>query len=101
MFAQSIYLIFSSVYVCKETVEHLLLSAGEDIHHHAGHHHHAQGYVPSFIIFVTSSVTFITSIGLPLLLTLLTLMSLIGTAFAFENHAKLVQSVSTITVVDY
>lgn len=33
-FAQSVYLIFASVYVCKETVEHLLLSSGE------GHHHH-------------------------------------------------------------
>jgi hypothetical protein len=36
MFAQSVYLMFSSVYVCKETVEHLLLSAGEG----QGHHHH-------------------------------------------------------------
>ena len=36
MFAQSVYLMFSSVYVCKETVEHLLLSAGEGHHHHAG-----------------------------------------------------------------
>ena len=34
LFAQAIYLIFSSVYVCKEAVEHLLLSAGE------GHYHH-------------------------------------------------------------
>ncbi|THH06250.1 hypothetical protein EW145_g4208 [Phellinidium pouzarii] len=30
----TIYLIFSSVYVCKEAVEHLLLSVGD------GHHHH-------------------------------------------------------------
>lgn len=37
MFAQSVYLMFSSVYVCKETVEHFLLSAG----HQEGHHHHA------------------------------------------------------------
>lgn len=36
MFAQSVYLMFSSVYVCKETVEHLLLSAGEGHHHHHG-----------------------------------------------------------------
>jgi hypothetical protein len=36
MFAQAVYLMFSSVYVCKETVEHLLLSAGGV----EGHHHH-------------------------------------------------------------
>ncbi|KAL7284724.1 LOW QUALITY PROTEIN: hypothetical protein ACG7TL_002030 [Trametes sanguinea] len=35
-FAQSVYLIFTSVYVCKETVEHLLLSSGEGHHHHHG-----------------------------------------------------------------
>jgi hypothetical protein len=27
---------FSSVYVCKETVEHFLLSVGEGHHHHRG-----------------------------------------------------------------
>jgi hypothetical protein len=36
LFAQSVYLIFAAVYVCKETVEHLLLSAGEGHHHHSG-----------------------------------------------------------------
>jgi hypothetical protein len=36
MFAQAVYLMFSAVYVCKETVEHLLLSAGGE----EGHHHH-------------------------------------------------------------
>ena len=41
MFAQAVYLMFSAVYVCKETVEHVLLSAGPgggEKHHH---HHHA------------------------------------------------------------
>jgi len=45
MFAQAVYLMFASVYVCKETVEHLLLNVG---HGHGGgghagaegHHHH-------------------------------------------------------------
>lgn len=37
MFAQSVYLMFASVYVCKETVEHLLLTAGGE---GEGHHHH-------------------------------------------------------------
>jgi len=45
MFAQSVYLIFASVYICKETVEHLLLSAGDDQQHHADHHHHSDGCV--------------------------------------------------------
>ena len=36
MFGQAVYLMFSSVYVCKETLEHLLLSAGNV----EGHHHH-------------------------------------------------------------
>lgn len=45
MFAQSVYLIFSAVYICKEAVEHFLLSAGEDAHHHGDHHHHAERYI--------------------------------------------------------
>ena len=37
-FAQSVYLMFSAVYVCKEAIEHVLLSAGEaqGNHHHTG-----------------------------------------------------------------
>ena len=42
LFAQSIYLIFTSVYICKETVEHVLLSshAANADHIEGGHHHH-------------------------------------------------------------
>lgn len=36
MFAQAVYLMFASVYVFKESVEHVLLSAGGG----EGHHHH-------------------------------------------------------------
>lgn len=36
LFAQVVYLMFSAVYVFKETVEHVLLSAGEGHHHHSG-----------------------------------------------------------------
>jgi divalent metal cation (Fe/Co/Zn/Cd) transporter len=39
LFAQAIYLLFAAVYVCKETVEHLLLSYGQE--GREGHHHHA------------------------------------------------------------
>lgn len=51
MFAQAVYLMFSSVYVCKETVEHLLLSAGgqEGHHHHAGDEDPHAGYVDLFV----------------------------------------------------
>jgi len=34
LFAQVVYLLFSAVYVCKETVEHLLLTSGDSHHHH-------------------------------------------------------------------
>lgn len=36
MFAQAVYLLFSAVYVCKETIEHILLAAGDGHHHHPG-----------------------------------------------------------------
>jgi hypothetical protein len=38
LFAQSIYLVFTSIYICKETVEHVLLTANEAGETH--HHHH-------------------------------------------------------------
>lgn len=54
MFAQAVYLMFSSVYVCKETVEHLLLSAGggEGHHHHHGDEEVGLGYVSIVHCFV-------------------------------------------------
>lgn len=36
IFSQAVYLMFSAVYVFKETVEHVLLSSGGG----EGHHHH-------------------------------------------------------------
>ena len=44
LFAQAVYLMFSSVYVCKETVEHLLLSAG-GAEGHRHHHGDEEGFV--------------------------------------------------------
>lgn len=72
IYAQSIFLIFAAVYVCKETFEHLLLSSGE------GHHHH-HGDEESDIF----------GIEFPPLLLLTTLISLIISAIGFDNHAKL------------
>lgn len=48
LFAQAIYLIFASVYVCKEAFEHVLLaSEGEDAGD-AHHHHSATESLPDF-----------------------------------------------------
>ncbi|KAI0827373.1 hypothetical protein BC628DRAFT_1369224 [Trametes gibbosa] len=74
-FAQSVYLIFTSVYVCKETVEHLLLSSGE------GHHHHHGDEVSSVF-----------GIDFPVGLLFITFVSLLTTSIAFNNHSKLVNT---------
>lgn len=52
MFAQAVYLMFSSVYVCKETVEHVLLSSGSsggEKHHHHYHPSDDDGAVPGYV----------------------------------------------------
>ncbi|KIK68420.1 hypothetical protein GYMLUDRAFT_717832 [Collybiopsis luxurians FD-317 M1] len=77
-FAQSVYLMFSSVYVCKETVEHLLLSAGT-AGTGDGHHHHAGDEDPNGLI----------GIQFPYLLVLLAFVTLLVSAIVFENHKKL------------
>ncbi|KAI0311419.1 hypothetical protein OF83DRAFT_762624 [Amylostereum chailletii] len=72
LFAQAVYLMFSAVYVFKEAVEHLLLSAGE------GHHHHPGDEDIELL-----------GIEFPLALLFLAFFSLLGTALAFDNHGKL------------
>ncbi|KAJ7256539.1 hypothetical protein B0H12DRAFT_1112509 [Mycena haematopus] len=72
LFAQSVYLMFSAVYICKEAFEHLLLSASAG----DGHHHHA-GDEDAGIDF-------------PVLTTLLAFFSLTLTALMADNHAGLV-----------
>ena len=39
VFAQAVYLMFASVYVCKEAVEHLILSTGDFSGRGSGHGH--------------------------------------------------------------
>ena len=92
MFAQSVYLIFASVYMCKETVEHLLLSAGDDQQHHADHHHHFDGYVACDVEvgFVTEFHPFYRGV-LPMMLAFLSLIFVVVNALGFENHSKLVE----------
>ncbi|CAA7263383.1 unnamed protein product [Cyclocybe aegerita] len=73
MFAQAVYLMFSAVYVCKETVEHVLLSLG------GGHHHHHGGDEEEGI-----------GIDFPIFMSFFTFVSLFATAYFFDNHTKLV-----------
>ncbi|EIN14641.1 hypothetical protein PUNSTDRAFT_96639 [Punctularia strigosozonata HHB-11173 SS5] len=75
LFAQTVYLIFASVYVCKETVEHLLLSAGEGHHHHSG-----------------DEEINLTGIPFPIYIVFLSLLSLVGSALAYNTHSKLVNT---------
>ncbi|PPQ65917.1 hypothetical protein CVT24_011250 [Panaeolus cyanescens] len=74
LFAQTVYLMFSSVYVCKETVEHVLLSAGGGEGHH---HHHGDENMDIGIDF-------------PIFMIFITFISLFSTAFVYNNHSKLV-----------
>ncbi|KAF9078651.1 hypothetical protein BDP27DRAFT_1309949 [Rhodocollybia butyracea] len=78
-FAQSVYLMFSSVYVCKETVEHILLSAGP-AGAGDGHHHHAGDEDPNAL----------PGIQFPYLLAALAFFTLVFSATVFDNHRKLV-----------
>ncbi|KAJ7709509.1 hypothetical protein B0H17DRAFT_1155504 [Mycena rosella] len=72
LFAQSVYLMFSAVYVCKEALEHLLLSASTG----DGHHHHAGDEVAG--------------IDFPVISAVCALISLALTALLLDNHARLV-----------
>ncbi|KZT26102.1 hypothetical protein NEOLEDRAFT_1132660 [Neolentinus lepideus HHB14362 ss-1] len=74
LFAQSVYLMFSAVYVCKETVEHLLLSVGEE-----GHHHHFGDETANLL-----------GIQFPVFTIIGTITSLLISALVFNNHSKLV-----------
>ena len=49
-YAQSVYLLFASVYMCKETVEHVLLA-------HDDSHHHNHGEVSALFGCVCSSIS--------------------------------------------
>ncbi|KAJ7058260.1 hypothetical protein C8F01DRAFT_1150197 [Mycena amicta] len=72
LFAQSVYLMFSAVYVCKEALEHLLLSASAG----DGHHHHAGDEEDG--------------IEFPLVTVFVALVALAASALVLDNHARLV-----------
>jgi hypothetical protein len=92
MFTQSVYLVFASVYVCKETLEHLLLSVGEGHHHHRGDEDiFMLGYALR-LHFALHLSHYMESIDFPVHLTGITLLTTLGTALLFENHCKLASS---------
>ncbi|KIJ43902.1 hypothetical protein M422DRAFT_169220 [Sphaerobolus stellatus SS14] len=74
IFAQSVYLLFAAVYVCKEALEHMLLSHGDGHHHHRGDEFVDDG------------------INMPVFPILLALITLLGTSVAFENNARIVNA---------
>ncbi|KAF7300236.1 hypothetical protein MKEN_01347600 [Mycena kentingensis (nom. inval.)] len=77
LFAQSVYLMFSAVYVCKEALEHLLLSANVgDGTTGDGHHHHT-GDEEDGIEFPGVTLFF-------------ALVALVASALMANNHARLV-----------
>ncbi|KAH0581225.1 hypothetical protein H2248_012342 [Termitomyces sp. 'cryptogamus'] len=82
MFGQAVYLMFSSVYVCKETLEHLLLSAGNV----EGHHHHHGDEDESLV-----------GIEFPMFLAFITLVSVIWTSLFYDNHSKFVSATGSRT----
>lgn len=89
-FAACVYLMFSSVYVCKEAVQHLLLGLGAGAVEGAeGHHHHRGDEVPLTLGLSPYSIEF------PTLLVFITLLSLLITALYFNNHSKLVHTTAT------
>ncbi|EAU83814.1 hypothetical protein CC1G_07549 [Coprinopsis cinerea okayama7 len=73
LFTQAVYLMFSSVYVCKETVEHLLLSAGGE-----GHHHHSGDEIEG------------AGIEFPIFMVLVTFLTVLATSLVFDNNSRLV-----------
>jgi hypothetical protein len=79
LFAQAVYLLFAAVYVCKETVEHLLLSIGQEgkegHHHHTGDEHAATAGIPY-----------------PVWLLLGAVCALVGTAVRFGVNGKMVEA---------
>ncbi|KAG7096003.1 hypothetical protein E1B28_006685 [Marasmius oreades] len=80
MFAQSVYLMFAAVYICKETVEHVLLAAGSSGGgEHEGHHHHHADDSGQY------------GINFPLLSISLSLVSIVISGFFYGTHSKLVE----------
>ncbi|KAH7106875.1 hypothetical protein BKA62DRAFT_685349 [Auriculariales sp. MPI-PUGE-AT-0066] len=75
-FAQTIYLLFAAVYVCKESVEHFLLSLGESHHHHPSDEYNWNDFGSPF----------------PGVLLTACLGMVVFTASIYSNHARLLDA---------
>ncbi|KAI5481178.1 hypothetical protein MNV49_005613 [Pseudohyphozyma bogoriensis] len=99
-FSQAIYLLFSAVYVCKESVEHVLLLHGpaeEGGAHGAGHGGMGHGEA----VVSNSSAAFDDGINLPVtLLVLSALLSLISAVF-LHTHQTLTQAVGSTSALSF
>jgi hypothetical protein len=94
MFAQAVYLLFSAVYVCKEAIEHILLTAEDSHHHHIGENDDWIGcvhHVDQSIMLIEAPCL---SIEFPPLMTLFTFGSTIATALLYDNHTKLIDGIT-------
>ncbi|PVF92562.1 hypothetical protein CPB86DRAFT_819543 [Serendipita vermifera] len=78
IFAQAVYLMFAAVYICKETLEHALLSAGDAGHHH--HHEQGRGGVLS------------TGLDYPYTLLWLSFIALSLSCVLFKNNVKVLDA---------
>ena len=103
MFAQAVYLMFSSVYVCKETVEHLLLSSGEGHHHHHSDDIEELGCVKTIykLLMVYSDWIYLPSVEFPIFMILFTFISLLGTAIFYQNNTTIVNGMLSFPTIYY
>ncbi|KAG9024781.1 hypothetical protein FRB95_011071, partial [Tulasnella sp. JGI-2019a] len=81
LFAQSIYLIFASVYVCKEAFERVLLSSTEGIPGSGDSHEHHHQRIDDF-----------DGPLYPITLLLTSTFSLLFSSFFYNNHSRLVEA---------
>ncbi|KAG8959574.1 hypothetical protein FRC03_007763 [Tulasnella sp. 419] len=82
LFAQAIYLIFASVYVCKEAVEHLLLATGSGIDPGDSHHGHSSG----------ESESLLEGLVYPSTVLWISLCSLLSSSLLFSNHSRILEA---------
>ncbi|GAA6016221.1 hypothetical protein JCM11491_003773 [Sporobolomyces phaffii] len=93
-FSQAIYLLFSAVYVCKESIEHVLLlhgpTEGDGAGHGSGHGGvgHGEGRAGGTAHTATESISF------PLTILLLSATLAVISAVCFRTHSDLAHSVS-------
>jgi hypothetical protein len=98
-FAQSLFLVFASVYIAKESIETVLL--GEGAHSHGGggghghggereHGHDHEGEAEERYVHLSDPESQLTGRSLPLLLLALSVVTALFSGVVLSNHSKLV-----------